>query len=784
MWTNLSKAILNNRITLSVLLLVITAFMGYRASKVELSYEMARVLPTDDPIYQDYLRFKSLFGEDGSVMVIGFQDEKIFELKKFKALHELGTNIKHIEGIKNVLSIASLYTIERNDSLKKFDFNPLTAQSPKDQQEMDSIKKRVLSLPFYQGLAYNKETHAGIMAITFKTANLNSKDRISIVKQIKEEAGRFSEKTGIELHYSGMPYIRTEFMKMVSSEMRMFLVLAIIVTSLILFVFFRSFQVVLFSMIIMFIGVTWSIGTLELMGYKISILSGMIPAIITIICIPNCIFLINKYHTEYAEHGNKEKALLSMTEKMGLTLFLANVTTAIGFGVFYFTKSILLMEFGIVAAVNVMISFAITLILIPAIFSFLPEPSMKRTQHLEAKRINKVLAFIDHIVHHRRKVIYGIIALITLISGYGITKIKVIGYVVDDLPKDHPIYHDLRFFEKNFGGVLPFEIGIDTKKENGVFANNARTLYKIKSLQRSLTRYSELSKPLSLVEGIKFSYQSYKGGAPKYYRLPDVTELRELSGYVSTVKGRENQLGSFIDSTRRYTRVSYQMADVGSVRMKEIAKEVQAVCDSVFDKENYTVSLTGHSLVFLKNNDYLLSNLFESLLIEIVLITMIGILLFRSVRIIILSKLPCLIPLVITAGIMGFAGIEFKASTILIFTIAFGIASDGTIYFLTRYRHELKKNKLHYSHAISLTIKETGLSMIYTALILFFGFAIFTASDFGGTIALGILVSLTLLISMCTNLILLPSILISIGKNQEKKKKHKQKDVMETSDFG
>ena len=244
--------------------------------------------------------------------------------------------------------------------------------------------------------------------------------------------------------------------------------------------------------------------------------------------------------------------------------------------------------------------------------------------------------------------------------------------------------------------------------------------------------------------------------------------MKALSEYSGSLKGQNNKLSKFIDSTKQTTRISYQVKDIGSKKMKEIMKTLRPKIDSIFSPEEYKVSLTGHSLVFLKNNDYLLSNLIESLIIEIILIAIVGIALFRSVRIIILSKLPCLIPLVITAGIMGFLDIRFKPSTILIFSIAFGISSDGTIYFLTKYRQELKK----YSSAplaISAAIKDTGLSMVYTSIILFSGFSIFSASSFGGTVALGVLVSLTLLISMFTNIILLPAILLSIHKKSMKK---------------
>lgn len=769
MWRFLANKILRNRVAFIIILMLITFFMGYKASKIQLSYEFAKVLPADDSTLVDYENFKKMFGEDGSVMVIGFQDKNLFQLDKFNDWYSLSNEIKKIDGIKDVMSIGNLYNVIRNDSLNKFDFVPVVKRVLLSQHELDSVKEIIQSLPFYEGLIYNKERGATLMAITFSKKDLNTKHRIAIVKEVKTMSGIFAKKHNLKLHYSGMPYIRTAIMEKVSNEMELFLGLAVVVMAIILWIFFRSFITVFFSISIVAIGVIWSLGTIDIFNYKITILSGLIAPLIMVIGIPNCIFLINKYHSEFSKHGNKIKALTRMMETISITLFLANITTAIGFGVLYFTNSSLLVEFGIIAAINVMATYIITLILVPIILSFLPAPTLKQTKHLDASRINKVLAFVDHLVHNNRKAIYFGITVITLISLYGMSKINVIGFVVDDLPQKDPIYTDLKFFEKNFNGVLPFEISIDTKNQNGVFAGNGKNLYKIKKLQKVFSEYAEFSKPLSIIEGIKFSYQAYKDGKQKYYLLPGASELNQLSQYNLTVKGQENNLQKFIDSSKQYTRISIQMADVGSQRTKELLTEIKPKIDSIFNPKDYNVKLTGHSLMFLKGNDYLLINLFESLLIEILLIALVGVALFRSVRIILLSKLPCLIPLIITAGIMGYSGIRFKPSTILIFSIAFGISSDGTIYFLTRYRHELKKNKHSVSEAISITIKETGIGMIYTAVILFSGFAIFAASSFGGTVAMGVLISITLLVAMLTNIVLLPALLLSINNRTSKK---------------
>jgi predicted RND superfamily exporter protein len=768
MWKYFSGILLRNKLAFTISVVLLTAFMGYEASKMELSYEFAKILPDSDSTFIEYQTFKKRFGEDGNVMVMGFADKNLFQLEKFKDWTKLNDDLKNIQGVKAIMSLPTCFRLVKDDSLEKFNFVPLIQNPITTQQEVDSFKNEILNMPFYEGIIYNKETGANLVAITFTKKDLDSKRRLDMVKEIKALGDAYSKKYNVDVHYSGMPYIRSQLMTKVRAEMTLFLILAVIVTAIILWLFFRSFSTVIFSLIVVIMGVVWSIGIMYMFGYKITVLSGLIAPLIMVIGLPNCIFLINKYQSEFLAHGNKIKALARSIETIGVTLFLANITTAIGFGVLYFTKSSMLVEFGVVAAISVMATYVITLILIPVILNYLPTPKPKHTKHQEGKRINKILDIIDLLVQKRRPAIYIITTIITLVSLWGMMSINMNGYVVDDLPEKDPVYTDLTFFETNFKGVLPFEISIDAKHPNGLVENNARAIYKIKRLQKMLAEYPIFSKPLSVVEGLKFSYQAYNDGDPKFYSLPSIGDLKTLTAYSGSLKGQGNRLQTFMDTSKQVTRVSYQVADVGSKKMKELMKELRPKIDSIFDPKEYKVSTTGHSLVFLKNNDYLLSNLLESLLIEIILIAIVGIALFRSVRIIVLSKIPCLIPLVITAGIMGFLDIRFKPSTILIFSIAFGISSDGTIYFLTKYRQELKKFK-GAAEAISAAIHDTGLSMVYTSIILFCGFAIFAASSFGGTVALGVLVSLTLLMSMFTNLILLPAILLSIHTKKTKK---------------
>ncbi|MDQ3046512.1 MAG: MMPL family transporter, partial [Bacteroidota bacterium] len=753
MWAFVSRVILRNRFLIIGLIAVITAVMAYYGQKAQISYEAPKLLPDHDTTAIEYKAFKKRFGQDGSVMVIGISDSNLYNLKSFNAWYELGDALKNVAGVKAVVSVARLQTIELDDSLDKFINRPILSRKPQSQEEIDSIRTAIYRLPFYKGIIYNDTAHSTLMAITFENKELNTRNRLAIVDSITKQVDKFIALTAIPVHYSGMPYIRTAVARKIQNEVTLFMILAILVTAGILMLFFKSILPVVFSLGVVFVGVIWSVGLLVLFGYNISILTSLIPPLLIVIGVPNCILLLNKYHTEYKVHGNKIRALTRAIEKVAVSLFLANITTAIGFAVFCSTDSQILFEFGLIASISVMLTYVISLLLVPIVFSFLPSPSVRHTKHLQSKLIGKLLLKIDYVVHHKRNTVYIIVVVLVLVSAFGMSKILPLGYVVDDLPKKDPILIDLRYFEKNYNGVLPYEISIDTRKENGVFADGGRTLYKINKLQKLFDTYPQFSKAVSVVEGVKFFNQAFNDGDPKRYILPGAMDLQKLSEYVKEDAGsKQDQFKAFIDSTKRYTRVTIQMKDIGSIEMEKLVAELTPRVDSVFnfdyesnafvkEDQRYHVSMTGNSLMFLKGNQFLVRNLLESVLLAVLLIAIVLYTLFMSPKMILISVIPSLVPLLITAGIMGFCHIYIKPSTILVFSIAFGIASDGTLYFLTKYRQELKHTHGSISKAVSLTIKETGVSMIYTAIILFCGFGIFAASSFGGTAALGILIS-------------------------------------------
>lgn len=773
MWAKLSNIILKNRVLFILIFVVITLFMGWQAKNIKLSYAGSKILPLTDSVFVKYNDFKKLFGEDGNVVVIGIASDKIFQKETYNNWAKLSNDLQKLNGIKGVLSIGKFFELQKDTLHQKFTVQALPTGRINTDAEMDSLKSKLAQLPFYDGLLLNPRTNATLMALTFDQKILNSVERKSVIKEIEEKALAFGKSENIDVHLSGLPYIRTATSKLVANEFVLFLGLSILVSALILLFFFRSFSAVFYPVLVVIMGVIWSVGTLVLFGYEITILTGLIPPLIVIIGIPNSILLLNKYHNELKKHGNKDKAWQITVERISVTTLIANVTAAIGFGVLYFTGSELLMQFGSVAALNVMFTWLMSLCLIPAIFSYLPAPKNKLNAAHEPKLLDRLLIKTDKLVQHKSSAIYVATIIISIISLIGVYQINVNGYVVDDLPKSSKILTDLKFYEKNFEGILPLEISVDTKRKNGVL--KIATLNKINELEQMIGAYPEFSRSISLNTGLKYATQVFYNSDTAFYRLPSEFDKNFILMYAANAgKGNGNMLTNFVDKDKQVARVSFQMADVGSKRLDVLLAELKPKIDSILSPKRFNVTLTGSSIIFTKGTDYLLKHLFESIALAIVLISVLRLAQFKSLGIMFISLLPNIVPLIITAGLMGFFGIPLKPSTILIFTIAFGLASDQTIYFLTRYQQELNYTNYTVNKVITDTITETGVSMTHIALILFFGFGIFTASTFGGTVILGLLLSITLIVALVFNLTLLPALMLWLDQNKKRKKVSKE----------
>lgn len=775
MWYKAGRFILQNRLWLLIGLFLVTAFMGWKGSGVQLSYDFTRAVPTDNPKYIEYQAFLKKFGADNNTMVVGIETDKFYNKDFFNSVAELHQRLKKVVGVTEVLSIPEAVDLRKDTAAQRFlpvkiFHYPFTSQAA-----LDSARSEFENLPFYRGLLYNPKTGVAgekpdyLLGVSVNKDTINSKSRTRLIDDIMREVTAFEKQSGQQVYTSGLPFIRVTISNRIKQEMNWFLIGSLLLSAITLLLFFRSFGAMLMSLAVVGMGVVWSLGTLVLLGYKITLLTALIPPLVVVIGVPNCIYFLNKYHSSYRETGDKQQALITMVGRMGIVTLFCNIAAAIGFAVFALTRSDLLKEFGAVAGINIMALFVISLFFIPPVLSYLPAPKAKHTRYLDNKAMAAVLIRIERWAIDHTRWVYGVTVVLTVLAVLGIFRIKSEGFIVDDLPKSDRIYTDLKFFEKNFGGVMPLEIVVDTKRKKGIF--RSAPISKIDELSAYIDSNAATARPLSFVEGLKFAKQAYFDGDSLSYAVPFEGDLVFMAPYLqakgdtgSAKKGFSALMNNFMDSNQQVARISVNMKDVGSAQLPLLLNDFEKKAHEIFDTASYHVSFTGSSVSFLEGSGFIIKGLKESVFWAFLLITLCMFYLFRSFRILICSLIPNLVPLVITAGVMGWTSIALKPSTVLVFSVALGIAIDVTIRFLVNYKQELPNYGNNVKQTLIQTIRHTGISIIYTSLVLIAGFVIFCFSDFGGTKALGWLTSLTLVVGTLTNLVLLPVLILTVSR--------------------
>ena len=765
-WDIVARIILRNKIAILIGVIFVTIIFSLQWKHMRFTYTEANLLPDEHEVNQEYNKFLEIFGEEGNLIVLGIKDSTLFTVEKLNAWNALSDSFRNEVEVETVVSIKDLQKLVKNTKEEKFELEPFIKDSITSLKQIGKLQNELFEkYPFYDNFLFNTETKTIRTAIYLKKDIINKPERKDFVmKTLLNNVKAFEERYDMDVRVSGMPYIRTLNSQNIVDEIGLFVVAALLVTSLIFFLFFRSFRATFISLIVVCVGVMWTLGILGFLRYEITVLTALIPPLIIVIGIPNCIFLINKYQHEVKLHGNKVKSLQRVITKIGNATLMTNVTTASGFATFIITESKLLKEFGVVASLSILAIFILCILIIPIIYTFLPYPKERHLEHLNKRWIGGFVNWMERMVREKRITIYITSLALLIVCIIGIYKIKISGSLIEDMPKKAEFFQDIRFFEEEFNGIMPLEIMIDTKRKKGVM--KLTTLKRMNELEDLITETPELSKPISVVSLVKYSKQAYSNGNPKYYQLPTSQENLFLSAYIkNSASGDINLLNNFVDSTGQYARITTFMKDIGTDKMKRIEENILNKIDKVFPKEKYDVTMTGKALVFQKGTTYLVKNLALSLSLAILLISLFMAYMFRSFRMIVVSLIPNLLPLVVTAGLMGYLGVPIKPSTILVFSIAFGISVDDTIHFLAKYRQELQASNWKIKKSIYAALRETGVSMFYTSIVLFFGFSVFTISSFGGTVALGALVSATLLFAMLSNLLLLPSLLLSLEKS-------------------
>jgi len=448
-WALIARIILRNRIAIIVGIVLITILMALQWKNIRFTQTEANLIPADDSVNVNYNAFLDKFGEEGNLVVIATKDKKLFTPKVFLQWQQLMNEIKVNKEVSLVLSIDNLKKLTKNDTLQKFELTPfVNPDKINDANYLKSLQNDFfVNMPFYEGLLYNKKSGAIRSAIYLDKKIINTQARkLFVLNKLIPALDKFERTSGVTLHTSGMPYIRTLNAKTIIDEIGLFIVAALLITSLIFYFFFRSFRATMISLIIVIIGVMWSFGILGFLGYEITVLTALVPTLVIVIGVPNCIFLINKYHQEYQIHANKAKALQRVITKTGTATLMTNITTAVGFATFIATNNVLLTEFGVVTSINIIAIYLLCLFLIPVFFSYTPAPIPRHLGHLEREYITSFMAWIVRTVKYNRVGVYSTAVGLLILGIIGIYEIKISGSIIEDMPKKTDFFADIRFF--------------------------------------------------------------------------------------------------------------------------------------------------------------------------------------------------------------------------------------------------------------------------------------------------------------------------------------------------
>ena len=575
-WEVIARLILRNRIAILITIGLITVALGSQWKNMRFTYTEANLLPDDHEVNVTYNEFLKIFGEEGNLIVLGVKDSSLFTVEKLNAWNRLSEDFKSYDEVDAVLSIKDLQKLVKNTDKQKFELEPFIKDSIESLDQITILEKELFEqYPFYDNFLFNKNTKTVRTAIYLKKDIVNTSARKDfIIDVLEQKIEAFENANNLDVRVSGMPYIRTLNAQNIVDEIGLFVGAALLVTSLIFFFFFRSFRATFISLIVVCIGVMWTLGIIGFLNYEITVLTALIPPLIIVIGIPNCIFLINKYQNEVKSHGNKVKSLQRVVTKIGNATLMTNVTTASGFATFMLTESTLLKEFGVVASLSILAIFMLCLLIIPIIYSFMPFPKDRHLEHLNKRWIGGFVNWMERMVKERKITIYFSAVILLIVSMIGIFQIKVSGSLIEDMPKNQEFFQDIRFFESEFNGIMPLEIMVDTKRKKGVM--KLSTLKRMNELEELIDEIPELSRPVSVVSLVKYSKQAYYNGNPKYYQLPTSQENSFILSYAKNSSSEANLLKSFVDSTGQYARITTFMKDIGTDKMERIEEDLQA----------------------------------------------------------------------------------------------------------------------------------------------------------------------------------------------------------------
>tara|TARA_Y100001978_G_scaffold31961_1_gene27662 strand:+ start:3991 stop:6261 length:2271 start_codon:yes stop_codon:yes gene_type:complete len=752
--------IVDNPVKTLFILFTLTIGFAYYAffstNKLIVDFSLEQMFPENDPERDKYDQFRSEFSrEDDKFLLIYSCDDPLSRenIKKLSIIDEL---INKIVGIQQTTSLSN---IQEND---EFLFDEAL-----DDSTWEAHKEMVLDHPLYTNLVISEDGKSGAIFVDMKDDVNNQTLRENLFKEIDR---------GLEIHgrdwdwyEAGIPVLRTRYVELVSKERSIFIPLGGLVVVLILFFVFRQVNCVVLPMTSIFITLIWVSALMAYLGITINLISYLTYILILIIGCSNCIHILMKYHECIEQEKNIKFAVRRVIKELGGALFLTSLTTAVGFFSLMMTNIRITQEFGFVLGVGVVLMFIIAIITIPIILLYLPSPP----QHHIKRLISQSDSFsVDKIDASTKKFPYPILALSILFLIISFVGLKSIDYnisILDDLRPGNSLYDDIMYVDENFGGTLPLEIVIsnfsssttnkDSLSSDNIF--NLDFLTKADEFESQIEKISHIKKAISMNDYIKVIANFWE--PERGMSLPEYDD--DIYDYLDLAPSNIGTNLFNSDSTKY--RITCRVGNIRSKVADSLKVKVQSIFDEVFKGGSQEVLISGSTLLALRTQGFLIRDLTTSFILAFIIIFISMVILFRSIRLSLISILPTIIPLVAAAAIMGFSGIKLRPSTAMTFSIALGIAVDDTIHFLARFRQELKKTK-DVGLAVSNSILSTGKAIIGTTLVLCMGFFTLYFSELVPNHEFGILATIILIIALISSLLLLPVLLNLFYKHKLK----------------
>ena len=742
---------------LIILISLVSLVFFVNLKDLRLDYRFENFFPENDPDLVYYYDFVNEFETDNDFFIVGIKNNNgIFKQEFLQKLEALTDTLRKIEFINSIKSPTSLkFPVAGPFGVITV---PYIHTDKPEFYKTDSA--RIYASENLVGSLFSED--GKIVSIQLKHEEELVKSQIDqLVLNVENTVASFDfDETHIVGKIRGQHY----FTEQMIFELLLFVGISIILVSLFLYFSFRAFWGVWVPFLVIGFSVLWLLSLLSFINKPINLLTTLLPTILFVVGISNVVHILERFIYELRNKAEKLKAIKIAFKEVGLATFLTSFTTAVGFFTLNTSNILPVKEFGTYTAIGVLISFVLAFTLLPSVLVIAKKPEITKKGSEVHFWTNKLAGLFAWLLPNRRNVLAGFLGLI-VISGIGISLLKVDNFFIEDWVVKDEIRDDYRFFEKQFSGFRPFDIAIWVKDSSTSF-NDYEVLKELEIIDVEIKKTYKTKFVVSPLNFVKIANQSIHGGKSEYYKIPD-TE-KEYKSLISKFRNfKSPTIKSFVNQSAKKARFSAKIIDYGGAKMNLLNQDIENSLQQKLNPKLIGFQLTGMPYLVDKNNKKLSTNLIIGLLIAFLIVAVLMGLLFKSFSMIIVALIPNILPLGLIAAFMGYFGIDLKIATSIIFTIAFGIAVDDTIHFMSKYRIELNKNKGKL-YALKRTFLQTGKAIVVTSIILSSGFFILILSQVTSSFYIGLLISLTLLFALICNLVLLP-VLILYLYNPERK---------------